>query len=117
MKGLKDLSFSYSVSERISPSTVHLKSAILTAMNFSTQRLPSGKWGIYHGACLLATTASQETCETVLLGLSKGPNHRNSRARLQPQKSELSARARQIASLAIATPSYSGDGNSKASHA
>ena len=41
-------------------------------MKFSTQQLPSGKWGIYSGECLLATVDCQSTCETILANFVSG---------------------------------------------
>ncbi|PZO55435.1 MAG: hypothetical protein DCF15_10470 [Phormidesmis priestleyi] len=41
-------------------------------MNFSTQQLPSGKWGIYSDSRLLATVSCKETCLAILSNLSTG---------------------------------------------
>lgn len=40
--------------------------------NFTSKQLASGKWGIYSDSRLLATVASQDTCETVMANLSSG---------------------------------------------
>ncbi|MGB3291697.1 MAG: hypothetical protein WBB01_01755 [Phormidesmis sp.] len=67
-------------------------------MNFSAQQLSSGKWGIYHGTCLLATTASKDTCETVLLNLAKGRDALASSIKPLPQGPSLRMSARHEAS-------------------
>lgn len=41
-------------------------------MNFSTQQLPSGKWGIYSDSRLLATVSCQKTCQTIFSNLLTG---------------------------------------------
>ncbi|MEL6157637.1 MAG: hypothetical protein AAFR18_00265 [Cyanobacteria bacterium J06627_32] len=41
-------------------------------MKFSSQQLPSGKWGIYSGPTLLATISCQATCDTIMANLLSG---------------------------------------------
>ncbi|MEL6470095.1 MAG: hypothetical protein AAFQ74_10235 [Cyanobacteria bacterium J06623_4] len=41
-------------------------------MKFTSQQLPSGKWGIFSGPTLLATISSQATCETIMANLLNG---------------------------------------------
>lgn len=41
-------------------------------MKLSSQKLPSGKWGIYSNTGLLATVDSQAICETIMANLVSG---------------------------------------------
>ena len=48
-------------------------------MNYSSERLPNGRWGIYQQGKLLATIGCYSTCQEILsrLGLGKSNNSNN----------------------------------------
>ncbi|MFK8181856.1 MAG: hypothetical protein AB8B99_00680 [Phormidesmis sp.] len=41
-------------------------------MNFSSEQIAPGKWGIYSGSTLLATVSSEAICKTVMANLANG---------------------------------------------
>ncbi|MEM6449472.1 MAG: hypothetical protein AAF703_04060 [Cyanobacteria bacterium P01_D01_bin.105] len=41
-------------------------------MNFSSEQIAPGKWGIYSASKLLATVSSQTICDTVMANLASG---------------------------------------------